>query len=170
MDGLELTKQIRNKDLKVEIIIISACDDQDVIFKSVDLCLSRYIVKPFRSEDLLDAISQSIIRRIRKFETYKLQEEMIFAQNLPVLKVNNIVSLKGKDYLLREKEHRLIEILISNHSHFTPKKELMARIWGNKEVSEQALYSTIKRLRKKIPNLQIKNEKAMGYKLDFLAD
>lgn len=66
MDGIELVRQIRKIDESCHIIITSAVSDVDIILKSVDLGINKYIIKPIDSVELLTALSEASYKLNRK--------------------------------------------------------------------------------------------------------
>ncbi|WP_432402648.1 Na-translocating system protein MpsC family protein [Wukongibacter sp. M2B1] len=53
MDGLEMTKVIRNMGSNCPVIIITALSDSETIIKAVDIGIVKYIIKPVNTKDLL---------------------------------------------------------------------------------------------------------------------
>lgn len=49
-DGMELLKEIRNKDINVDVIMISAANNKERILKALRLGVFDYIIKPFEFE------------------------------------------------------------------------------------------------------------------------
>ena len=60
MDGLELTKWIKNSQIDAEVILISAYHDFDYAIKAVNLGASAYVLKPLDEKDLLSKVKQAV--------------------------------------------------------------------------------------------------------------
>lgn len=58
MGGLEMSRQIRETNKEIPIIITTAFDDRKVILNAVDVGINKYIVKPIDTEALLGALSE----------------------------------------------------------------------------------------------------------------
>jgi response regulator RpfG family c-di-GMP phosphodiesterase len=58
MDGLEMIKEIRKISPEVFVIVTSAVNDVEVIIKSVDIGINKYLLKPIKPEELLGAINE----------------------------------------------------------------------------------------------------------------
>ncbi len=58
MDGLELTKRVRELGYDTPIIVTSALSDSDTILTAVDRGIIKYIVKPIDVEELENALFQ----------------------------------------------------------------------------------------------------------------
>jgi len=53
MDGLEMTRVIRNMGSNCPVIIITALSDSETIIKAVDIGIVKYIIKPVNTKELL---------------------------------------------------------------------------------------------------------------------
>lgn len=58
MDGLEMIKEIKKISPDVYVIITSAVDDVEVILKSVDIGIHKYLLKPIDPEELIKAVHE----------------------------------------------------------------------------------------------------------------
>lgn len=56
MDGLTMCRRIRESEPDVPMIFISAHDESDVLLSSIDIGINKFIVKPVRTDVLMDAI------------------------------------------------------------------------------------------------------------------
>lgn len=63
MDGLEMSRAIRETDFKVPIIITSAFDDTQYLLEAIRLGVSRYVLKPVDLQKLLMAL-ESCVREL----------------------------------------------------------------------------------------------------------
>lgn len=58
MDGLEMIKEIKKISSKVYVIVTSAVNDVDVVLKSVDAGINKYLLKPIKPEEVIGAINE----------------------------------------------------------------------------------------------------------------
>lgn len=58
MDGLEMIRQIRKISPEAYVIVTSAVNDVGVILKSVDIGINKYLLKPIKPEELIEAIDE----------------------------------------------------------------------------------------------------------------
>jgi DNA-binding response OmpR family regulator len=72
-----------------------------------------------------------------------------------------------KEILLKDKESQLIQLLCSKINHAFSSQEIFQHLYANteKNFSEYAITSFIKRLRLKLPSDIIQNEYGAGYKI-----
>ncbi len=79
------------------------------------------------------------------------------------------ISKQGQLIMLTKKELALLAILVEKRNQVVSYKKLDSIIWGNTIVGESSLRSLVKKLRKKLPELDIKTVSGIGYilSLDF---
>ena len=57
MDGLTMCRELRETEPKLPVIIISAYNDSDILLSSIDLGITKFLVKPVDTAVLMDAIT-----------------------------------------------------------------------------------------------------------------
>ncbi len=57
MDGLTMCREIRKAEPELPVIIISAHNESDILLSSIDLGITKFIVKPVDTDALMQAIS-----------------------------------------------------------------------------------------------------------------
>ena len=76
LDGISMSRKIREINSKIPIIITTAFDNKEILINAISIGINHYILKPIRSDNLkeiLDIVANSLI-----FEKeYKKQEEKI---------------------------------------------------------------------------------------------
>jgi len=161
IDGLKLISHIREKDSATKIIIMSAHSEQEKLLRAIELNLVTYLIKPIKTDtlkkvifDIVDVIRKSTKRIYINGDIYWNKQTLSLWQN-------------DKEIVLKEKESKLIELLCSKINHAFSSKEIFECINSNpeKEFSEYAITSFIKRLRLKFPTEIIQNEYGSGYKI-----
>ena len=60
MKGIELVQKIRENDCTVRIIMITACSDIENLLTATELKLTKYLVKPFFSTELFEALNLAV--------------------------------------------------------------------------------------------------------------
>ncbi len=77
MSGLEMVKEIRQKDQEVPIIITSAFEDSEYLLQAIGLGVEYYLLKPVvlnKLQDRLELIKKRIMQK-RELEAYQLYLE-----------------------------------------------------------------------------------------------
>ena len=157
-NGLDFFKQYVN----VPALVLSAKDEEDDVVKAIDLGVQDYIIKPFRSKELLSRIN-NIIKRNKK-NNIKTYENITFDMDAYKVYVNNIeVELTGL-------ELKILFLLLENSGRLVTRDVIIDRIWdaSGKFVNDNTLSVYIKRIREKIGNDNfIKTIKGIGYRVDL---
>jgi len=158
MDGIEFVKKIREEDLNVMIIMLTAYSDSDYLMDLINLNINHFILKPLNLEKLNEALKKYIQRNL--YENLQLSNELV----LDVLKRELIYKDKHR-IPLRKKEKDFLEMLYKNKNSVTKYEQIEFELWLDKEMTTYALRTFIKELRGKIPINIIKNIPQEGYSL-----
>jgi FixJ family two-component response regulator len=80
MSGLDLQKELARTDIQIPIIFITAHGDIPMSVRAMKAGAVEFLPKPFRDQDLLDAIQDSLMldrkRRLRDSETAGLRKRL----------------------------------------------------------------------------------------------
>lgn len=63
MNGIDMIKEIRNRDIKIPIIIMSAHTEIDYFNKAKDLGIDNYLLKPFDFMKFIDLVTDMDVKR-----------------------------------------------------------------------------------------------------------
>ena len=161
LDGLSMISKIREQDLKTKIIIMSAHSDTEKLLKAVELNLVTYLVKPIKIEILKQVLFDTVKSIKSSSDKVHLGSDMYWN------KTENRLYSKSEHIVLKERESMLIELLCSNINQAFSNENIFNHLYANsnKEYSEYAITSLIKRLRSKLPKNIIQNEYGSGYKI-----
>lgn len=160
LNGLDFVKQIRVKDKKTQVIIITAYSDTEYLLKAVELKLVKYLIKPVKEKDFDDALNlcvQSINEETSNI--VNLSSNTYFdIYNQTLLMDNKIVKL-------RTKEIELFTLLLKNKNRYVTYNEIENIVWQDSVMTKDALKTLIKNLKFKLPKDLIFNLTGTGYKL-----
>lgn len=161
LDGLSMISKIREQDLKTKIIIMSAHSDKDKLLHAVELHLVTYLIKPIKIETLKQVLFDTVDNIKTSSDKVYLGGDMYWN------KIENRLYLNADHIVLKERESMLIELLCSNINQAFSNEDIFHHLYANsdKEYSEYAITSLIKRLRSKLPTNIIQNEYGSGYKI-----
>lgn len=156
--GIELVNGIRKKDKYTPIIILSAYSDEEYLLQLINLKINQYLLKPTKSEDLFCAISNALLPKETKYE---LVENLILDMENCELRYNfNRISL-------RKKEASFLKLIHQNKHKITTYDMIQDSIWKDKIMTQNALKTFVKELRKKTPVNVIDNVIQEGYRLTY---
>lgn len=162
MNGVELVTDIRANDETTPIVIISAHTDKEYLLKVVDMHLEQYIVKPVNLKSLLAALERCL-RRIsfRQAIVYELPCGYFYDMD------HKQLSFEGELIHLNKKESLFLELLLHNKQRIVTYEELQTHIWQDDVMTDSALRSLVRNLRKKLPKDFITNLSGVGYRFEM---
>ena len=162
LNGLEFVKRIRQKDKKIQVIIITAFSDKDYLFKAIELQLVKYLIKPIKEKELEEALFLCI-ESIENDSSniIKIDDNILFDMyNKTLLIDDEIVKLRTKELLL-------LELLLKNKNRYVTYHEIENIIWFDSVMSKDALKTVMKNLKSKLPKDLISNLSGTGYKIEL---
>ncbi|WP_250325869.1 MULTISPECIES: response regulator transcription factor [unclassified Campylobacter] len=161
-DGFSILKKIKSneKTKAIEVILLSALNQENDKVKGLDLGASDYITKPFSILEFLARI-RNILRRI------DCNNEIIF-KDLKINLKTRIVSINEEEISLTLKEFELLTKLIKNQNICLKKEDLLKEIWGA-NISSRTLDIHINTLRNKLKDYAkyIITIRGVGYKIAY---
>lgn len=160
-DGLTALKEIRRKDIDIPVIIMTAHTEKEYLMNAVELYITKYLVKPFDKDTLLNALESCVeLLRQKNDEVVQLNKDVAFNYSKQIIIKDN------KEISLNKKEKLLLNLLIKNKNSTLSYEEIEYHVWDD-TVSMDALKSLIKDLRKKTSKELIKNVSKIGYKIEM---
>lgn len=159
ISGYDLIKKIRELNTKVPVIFTSARDqDLDKII-GLELGSDDYLAKPYSPKELVLRVNNIIKRVYSSFSKEKYEDYDIDIERRIVLQNN-------KEITLTTLEFDLLIMFIDNKNKSFSREEVLKNIWGNDYFgSDRVVDDLIRRLRKKMPKLNINTIYGYGYRL-----
>lgn len=162
VNGYDIIKAIRKQDENVPVIFTSARDqDLDKIL-GLELGSDDYITKPYSSKELVLRVDK-ILKRVYK----DTQSQVI---NYEIYKIDTdkrvVFGDKEKELKLTTLEFDLLLLLIQNRNKCFSREEILNAVWGNDYFgTDRVVDDLIRRLRKKMPKLNVNAVYGYGYRL-----
>lgn len=158
--GYDLLEEIHLVNPDIPIIFMSARDKEFDRIIGLEKGCDDYIVKPFSPKELVLRVN-NIIRRAYKdtntrisIDGYELDEEQ-----RKVYSDNNEIELTTKEF-------DLLMMFIKNKGIAFSRDKILENVWDeNYFGSDRVVDDTLRRLRKKLPNLNIHTIYGYGYRL-----
>ena len=146
MDGIELTRRIRERS-SVPIIVLSAIGEEQKKVEALELGADDYVTKPFNMEELVARV-RALLRRSAKSQG---TEPVLRSGNLYVNFERREVKVNDETVKLTPKEYELLKYLIQNSGKVITHRMLLTAIWGPAHGEEaQYLRVFVSQLRKKL--------------------
>ena len=158
--GFDLIEEIRSFNPNVPVIFMSARDkDVDRII-GLEKGSDDYITKPFSPKELVLRVN-NIIRR-----TYRNEDERISVDGYEIDEAQRAVYTTDEQIELTTKEFELLMLFVNHRGKAFSREQILKAIWEeNYYGSDRVVDDTLRRLRKKMPNLSIHTIYAFGYRL-----
>lgn len=161
--GLELIEKIRELDKEVQIIVLTAFTETHYLLKAVELGLVKYLVKPIRHDKLLPVLLQCAKNLKEKKSNLKyITKTCIFDT------FNQTLFLDEKIVKLTKNELEFLNLLCFHDNRIVTYEEIEQKIWYDSMMSEDAIRSLVRNLRRKLPKDSLNNLSKVGYKIEFL--
>lgn len=158
--GFDLIEEIRLQGPETPVIFMSARDKEFDRIIGLEKGCDDYITKPFSPKELVLRVNNIIKRAYRDdnnrigIDGYELDEEQrkIYADNVEIE--------------LTTKEFDLLMMFIKNKGIAFSRDKILENVWDeNYFGSDRVVDDTLRRLRKKLPNLNIHTIYGYGYRL-----
>jgi len=164
IDGISCAKLIDNN---IPIIYTTAFADSSTINETKETNIFGYIIKPFSYEDIYSTLNvASKFLRIKipnENINNKENQNVLMLKNYKYYKKTKTLKQNGIIIELTKKElevfHQLCQKINQNISY----NFLITHVWNDKNVSQSTIRDTVSRLKKKVPDLDIKNVSNFGY-------
>lgn len=161
-NGFEICKEIKEKN-DIPVIFLTAQDEETSVVLGLDLGADDYIVKPFRTRELISRI-KSVLRRYGKKE----ENNIIQYKNIKIDTIFAKVYKNNKEIIFTSLEYRILLMLFTNQNKLITREQLLEKIWdiaGN-FVNDNTLTVYIKRIREKLEDDSIiKTIRGLGYRI-----
>lgn len=162
MNGLEIARRIREKDHNTKIVILTKQVQTKFLIEAVELCLSKYLIKPITKKDLKKVLDDVTLSMDKK-ECYQIHLENNFAWNA----VTHKLSKEEKDIRLTKSELGILKTFCKKEIDNFTIEEIGQKVFPNEDYNENKIKMIIKRFRKKTDSNIIKNTYGLGYKFNI---
>ncbi|VGV39095.1 putative response regulator [Streptococcus pyogenes] len=161
-NGFQVLKELREKDIKIPVLIMTAKEGLDDKGHGFELGADNYLTKPFYLEELKMRI-QALLKRTGKFA-----DKNISFGNLVVDLARKEVKVEGKVVELLGKEFDLLVYLLQNQNVILPKTQIFDRLWGfDSDTTISVVEVYISKIRKKLKGTRFVNRlqtlRSVGY-------
>ncbi|AID44309.1 Response regulator of D-alanyl-lipoteichoic acid biosynthesis [Candidatus Arthromitus sp. SFB-mouse-NL] len=165
INGLDVLKGLRDKNIDVPVLILTAKGEIDDRVIGLDLGADDYMCKPFNIKEFLARV-RAIIRRKQGIVSNNLE-----FNNMILNKENFELSYEDKSIRLGNKEYQILEMLMINPNVIISTEKFMSKVWGyDSEAEINGVWVYISYLRKKLISInspvEIKAFRGIGYKLE----
>ena len=159
--GFDLIEEIRRQNPNVPVIFMSARDKEFDRIIGLEKGSDDYITKPFSPKELVLRVN-NIMRR-----TYRNDNETIVVDGYRINDIKRTVTdAAGETIDLSTKEYELLMMFVKNTGTAFSRDQILEQVWEtNYYGSDRVVDDTMRRLRKKMPDLNIHTIYGFGYRL-----
>ena len=160
ISGYDIIKRIREKDSLVPVIFTSARDQELDKIIGLEMGSDDYITKPYSPKELMLRIA-NIIKRV-----YKTDASKVVYEEYLINKDKRTVSEGKEEIKLTALEFDLLMMFLENMNKSFSRDEILNNVWGTEYFgSDRVVDDLIRRLRGKMPKLNINTIYGYGYRL-----
>ena len=164
VSGYDLIKAIKAKNSGTPVIFTSARDQDIDKIMGLELGSDDYVAKPYSTRELMLRVKNLLNRtyggnakkvsHIEEFNTYVIDYD------------KRIVLENNENINLTSKEYDLLTFLLQNKSKAFSRNQILDYVWGTDYFgSDRVVDDLLRRLRLKMPNLNIETIYGFGYRL-----
>ena len=158
--GFDLFNEIKASRPKMPIIFMSARDQEFDRIIGLEKGSDDYITKPFNIKEVILRINNLIKRSYDDPSKIKMDGYDI---DLEKRRVFN----GGEEVILTTKEYDLLVYFITNKGLAISREQVLNKVWDeNYYGSDRVVDDTLRRLRKKMPEINVRTIYGFGYRLD----
>jgi DNA-binding response OmpR family regulator len=167
MDGFELASAIRERDVEIPIIFLSAKTLKEDRIKGLRLGADDYLVKPYSIEELILKIEVFLNRSQKQNSSSK--SNICTIGSFSFDPVNYTVSRNGETVQLTERESALLKLFADNRNTILKREKILTELWGTDDYflgrSMDVFISRLRKIFKDDESIRIDNIPRVGFKL-----
>jgi two-component system response regulator CssR len=155
--GFSVFKKIKKESPSSKIIFISARNKDIDRVIGLEIGCDDYISKPFMMRELIIRINKLLKSDLNSNHELKMGSVTINTERHKVYKKDKQIYLSGKEY-------DLLLYIAKNKNIALSREKILDKVWNDTyDISQRVVDDTIRRIRKKLPNLKIETVYGYGY-------
>lgn len=157
--GFDLIEEIKSRRNNMPVIFMSARDKEFDRIIGLEKGSDDYITKPFSPKEMVLRVN-NIIKRVYK------DGNLVEINGYEIDESQRIVYRGKKKIELTTKEFDLLMLFVKNKGQAFLREQILEKVWDeNYYGSDRVVDDTLRRLRKKLPDLNIQTIYGFGYRL-----
>lgn len=156
IDGFEVLVYIRENDISTPTLFISALTDVQKVLKAFELGAADYLKKPFDLAELE-------VRMLRSNPKNSTNSYLQLNDNFRYDLQNRTLLKDDAPTKLSSTQKKFLYLLIKNQNSLVTFDMLRDYVWEGKAISHATILSTMRNLKKILPDSFIQNIKGEGY-------
>ena len=124
MDGLDVCRNLRAQKFEMPILILTARTSELDLVVGLDAGADDYVVKPFKSSELLARL-RALLRRVEGHEVTELIGNGIVLNTEARTCISNEIEIA-----LTSTEYQLLELLMRNSGRVVSRQQILRDVWN----------------------------------------
>jgi len=159
--GYDIIKKIKEKNEEIPVIFSSARDESIDKIVGLELGSDDYLAKPYSPKELVLRV-KNILKRVYSKDFHKIKYN-----DYDINTEERIVYSNDEKINLTTLEFELLMYLLNNKGKSLTREMILSEVWDSDYFgSDRVVDDSIRRLRKKMPNLNINTVYGFGYRLN----
>jgi len=161
IDGFEILKSIRESNNTTPAIFITSLNSMDDVEDGYESGCDDYIRKPFALKELKLRVETILKRGFFHSNATKVEID----KNIYYDTASDILNVNDQEIQLKNKDAKLLKLFLQNKDKLVTHETIYSTLWEyDEEISESALRTYIKNLRKLLGKEKIVSIKKLGYR------
>jgi len=161
INGFEILKSAREQDITTPAVFITSLNSMVDLENGFESGCDDYIRKPFALKELKLRVETILKREFFHQNNSKIQIDT----NIFYDSDNDLLTVKGEDIQLNNKDAKLLKLFLQNQEQILSHETIYSTLWEyDEQISQSALRTYIKNLRKHLGKEKIVSIKKLGYK------
>ncbi len=167
MNGYEICRALREKQMQMPIIMLTAKGQEEDIIRGLELGADDYVTKPFRIREVLARVRAFLRRRPEALTGFAFGECKLDITARKLFR-------NGGEVALTTKEFRLLEFFVRRPNRALTRDQILDGVWGNDIiVNDRSVDRCVTTLRGKIepdPHrpVWIRTVRDIGYRFESI--
>ncbi|MBQ9023924.1 MAG: response regulator transcription factor [Bacilli bacterium] len=158
--GYDIIKKVKEKNEEIPVIFSSARDESIDKIMGLELGSDDYLAKPYSPKELVLRV-KNILKRVYSKDFHKIKYN-----DYEINTEERTVYLNDKRINLTTLEFELLLYLLNNKNKSLTREMILSEVWDSDYFgSDRVVDDSIRRLRKKMPELNINTVYGFGYRL-----
>lgn len=161
INGFEILKNVREQGNTTPAIFITSLNSMVDVENGYDSGCDDYIRKPFALKELKLRVETILKREFFHNDNYKIQIDTKIYYDTQ----SDLLSINGSEVQLNNKDAKLLKLFLQNKDNLITHETIYSTLWEyGEDISESALRTYIKNLRKYLGKEKIVSIKKLGYR------
>ena len=162
MDGMSMLEAIYALDPGQNFIIVSAYRDEDKLYRSINLRVLGYFLKPLNVDNVMEMLRKA------KEEVLKEKKKIItLSTHIRYNLVEQLLYRDGKVIKLSPQETHVLDILIRSRGTIVNASRFKQELWGTDVKTNSTFRAIMKRLKDKLGEDDfVRSYKGKGYMIE----